>query len=393
MNIFKKINFKLTNPKKKQIILFDGESYRDLKYVLEKFDYFLLENRKHRIYEIYISPIVILCFLSNYLLFFFKNRNPHTIYLLTIINLINPKVIITSICNSGKFHDLARLLDKKFFFLAIQNSSRSADFRRDLHRFKKRITKQNINKNYYIPNYLCYGQNEIDDCKAFDIEVKNFYKTGSVRIANFFEHIKRNQIELNKNKYDLCLISEAAYNLNAKLGENTEEEGFANMVKYSIKYAKDQNLKFIFAKKRYDSTTHSDEEMDFFKKYLSTSEYKFLNDNINKKIDEYSSYLPIFQSKVAIGTQSTLLKDKISCKEKILSLNLTKTNIYDFPIKGVCSIKNCSYEKFKERLDKIFSMSYDEYFSNLDKKYNYVIENSKSENVIDKIRKNIIKNL
>ena len=133
--------------------------------------------------------------------------------------------------------------------------------------------------------------------------------------------------------------------------------------------------------------------MDFFKKYLSTSEYKFLNDNINKKIDEYSSYLPIFQSKVAIGTQSTLLKDKISCKEKILSLNLTKTNIYDFPIKGVCSIKNCSYEKFKERLDKIFSMSYDEYFSNLDKKYNYVIENSKSENVIDKIRKNIIKNL
>ena len=38
-------------------------------------------------------------------------------------------------------------------------------------------------------------------------------------------------------------------------------------------------------------------------------------------------------------------------------------------------------------------MSYDEYFSDLDKKYNYVIENSKSENVIDKIRKNIIKNL
>ena len=178
MNIVKRIKFKFTNPNKNQIILFDGESFRDLKYVLEGLDYYILENRSNRIHEVYLSPSVALSFLLNYFILFLKNRSLHTIYLVTIINFINPKVIITSICNSGKFHDLARLLDKRITFLAVQNASRSSDYRRDLHRYKKRITKRNINKDYYIPNFFCYGQSEIDDCKKFGVNVINFIKTG-----------------------------------------------------------------------------------------------------------------------------------------------------------------------------------------------------------------------
>ena len=114
---------------------------------------------------------------------------------------------------------------------------------------------------------------------------------------------------------------------------------------------------------------------------------------MNEKINEHSSYFPLFQSKIAIGTQSTLLKDKLSCKEKILSLNLQKTNIYDFPISGVCSLKNCSYEEFKERVNMIFSMSDKEYFLNISKNFNNLIEFSKDENVIDKIKNSINENL
>ena len=389
----KRIKFKFTNPNKNQIILFDGESFRDLKYVLEGLDYYILENRRNRIHEVYLSPSVALSFLLNYFILFLKNRSLHTIYLVTIINFINPKVIITSICNSGKFHDLARLLDKRITFLAVQNASRSSDYRRDLHRYKKKITKRNINKDYYIPNFFCYGQSEIDDCKKFGVNVINFIKTGSVRIANFFKYIKKNKIKLDKNKYDLCLISENAHDLNLKLGESSEEQGFANMAKFVIRYARESNIKFIFARKRQNFTSQANDEMNFFKKYLSISELNFLKENMNEKTNEYSSYFPLFQSKIAVGTQSTLLKDKISLKEKILSLNLQKTKIYDFPIEGICSIKGCSYDQFKERLDKIFQMSDEKYFSSLEKNYNYAIENNKGENVIDNIKKDIIKNL
>ena len=41
---------------------------------------------------------------------------------------------------------------------------------------------------------------------------------------------------------------------------------------------------------------------------------------MNEKINEHSSYFPLFQSKIAIGTQSTLLKDKLSCKGKKIYL-------------------------------------------------------------------------
>ena len=133
--------------------------------------------------------------------------------------------------------------------------------------------------------------------------------------------------------------------------------------------------------------------MSFFKKYLSETELNYLKNNMNEKINEHSSYFPLFQSKIAIGTQSTLLKDKLSCREKILSLNLQKTNIYDFPISGVCSIKNCSYEEFKERVNMIFSMSDKEYFLNISKNFDNLIEFSKDENVIDKIKNSINENL
>jgi len=38
--------------------------------------------------------------------------------------------------------------------------------------------------------------------------------------------------------------------------------------------------------------------------------------------NKYSSYSTIFESKVAIGTASTLLKDKIGCGEKILKIDI-----------------------------------------------------------------------
>ena len=393
MNFLKKINFKLSNPIKKKIILFDGISKNDLKYVLQDFNYFLLEVRKNRIFEINLSINILINFFLNYFLLFFKDRNFHTIYLYTLINLIKPKIIITSICNSEKFHELAKLLDKKIFFLAVQNASRSSDFRVYLHRYKKKITKKNTNKDYYIPNYFCYGQSEIDDCKKFGVQVNNFYKTGSIRVANFFRYLRTNKIELKKKKYDICLISESAYDLNLKLGEDTIEQGFSNMAKFVIRYAKENNIKIVFARKRQNGTAEGIKEMFFFEKYLTHAELSFLYNNISEKINEYTPYFSLFQSRIAIGTQSTLLKDKLSCKEKILSLNLQKLNVYDFPINGVCSIKNCSYEEFSDRLNKIFLMSNEEYFSNLDKNVNYLIEPSKDENTIDKIRDSIIKNL
>ena len=105
----------------------------------------------------------------------------------------------------------------------------------------------------------------------------------------------------------------------------------------------------------------------------------------------FSSYNAIFQSKVAVGTQSTLLRDKIGVGEKILSCNLTGLKIQDFPINGICKINDCSYEQFEERLTEIMNIPIKQYFEKIDKNKNYVMEFKNPFGTIDAVKEKIDK--
>ena len=43
------MKFKIENPPQREIVIFDGTSLNDLKYILHKKKFFVLENRKSRI--------------------------------------------------------------------------------------------------------------------------------------------------------------------------------------------------------------------------------------------------------------------------------------------------------------------------------------------------------
>ena len=111
--------------------------------------------------------------------------------------------------------------------------------------------------------------------------------------------------------------------------------------------------------------------------------------NINEKKYFFSSYQAIFESKIAVAAQSTLLRNKIGLNEKILACNLTNFKIYDFPINGVCTINNCNYEDFENRLQKILNMSIKDYFYNIDRDKSYIMTFDKELSTIDKIKKKI----
>ena len=97
----------------------------------------------------------------------------------------------------------------------------------------------------------------------------------------------------------------------------------------------------------------------------------------------------MFNSRVAVGTASTLLRENLAFGGKSLACNFTRTNIYDFPIKGICSIKNCTYEEFEKRLLKICSISKKNYFSKLNKDQCYTAEYNKKFSTIDILKRNI----
>ncbi len=397
LTLFKKIllgNVKLKYgvPKGLNIVVYNSDSMVQLKYILEDNKFIVLDFRLDQIKEIYFSFKLFLLMISNISRFKLSKN-----YFVSIIKLVNPKIFITGTGNHTIFYELAKLLDKNTEFMVVQNARRS-DFERNDYDYKKKITNKNLNTEIYIPHFFCFGQYEIESAKLFNVNIKNFYKVGSINTSNFFNYLKRNNKILEKNKFDICLISEPQFGENKRYMANGVEEGYALMANYTTKFAKKFNCKFVFATKRYKYSKKYPadlfkKEMNFFKKFMDKENFKFLLEHAISKENFFSSYLAMFQSKVAVGTQSTLLRDKIGLGEKILSCNLTGLKIQDFPINGICTINNCSYEDFESRLKEILSISTKEYFEKIDKDKSFVMEFKKPLGAIQEIKKEIKKYL
>lgn len=391
--VFKReIKLKFSIPKKIDIVVYNSDSMNQLQYILEKKNYIIIDLTIYKLNEIFISFELITEIFSN----LFKKKLS-TNYFYSILRIIKPKIVLTACDNHRDFFQIAKLLDRDIKFIAIQNANR-LDFWKNNYNYKKKITEENYNKEFYIPHYYCFGQSDIDNCKYYDINIKNFYKLGSINTSNFFYYLIKNKKKLTKNKFDICLISEPAIGMNDHFKKNKIEQGFGLLAEYTIKFARKFNCKFIFASKRfkhhdYYGKTLYEGEINFYKKYLKKSDFDYLLKNIYPKENFFSSYSALFESKVAIATQSTLLKDKISAGEKILSCNLTKLRLFDFPLKGICEINNCSYEEFEHRLIKVLNIPLKKYFIGINKKRKYVIEFSKKFGAIEVVKSDIDKAL
>ena len=113
-------------PLKKKVIIFDDESINDLKYILSEKDYFLLKIRYNNVNEFIIHPLIFFKIILNF------RGNIWSAYLISVIQIISPKIVITFSDNNFKFFEIAKLLNNKINFFAIQNGARY-----DFARFKK----------------------------------------------------------------------------------------------------------------------------------------------------------------------------------------------------------------------------------------------------------------
>ena len=135
--------------------------------------------------------------------------------------------------------------------------------------------------------------------------------------------------------------------------------------------------------------------MQFYRNNLSNNEFKYLVKNMYKKKKssfsnffqkDYSSYFSIFESRVAIGMMTSMLREKLSLGGKILACNYTNLNIFDFPIKDFLFLKETKFDIFEKRLMTILKMSKKKFFKKLRSKKNYVIVNLNESKTIYKIK-------
>ena len=382
-----KIIFK--KPDHSDAVVLDSTSINEIENVLQSLDWNAVETRNQLIKKIYITPGLIVRFFVN-----FKN-NLKIAYLVSLIDEIKPKIVLTFIDNSFHFSKIAKSMrSKKITFIAIQNAWRG-DISENDHFYKKGLLANNPNKDFFLPHFFCLGENDINKYKKYKIKVKKFYKIGSFRMYNYIRKINKKP----QKKYDICLISNTTWARKLTGSDITFAKSYAKLANYTIKYVKEKKLKFVFCLKSSNrSRAIQDDEISILKKYLNKEDFNYLKKNSTyKNSEKFLSYNLAFRSTVVVGQTSTILGECLAYGKKIFVCNFSKLSYCDFPVKGICFLKKGNYQQFKQRISKILSCSNKYYQNNLNKKKNYIVNyNSKIDpnlivkNFISKvIKKNV----
>ena len=166
------------------------------------------------------------------------------------------------------------------------------------------------------------------------------------------------------------------------------KKGIILLLKHTLKFSKKYKLKLVISLKRPKNHDLGEsffvEEQNFFKDNLTTNEYLFAKKSFFNKKNKYNVYDLIKNSKVTIGTISTCLREALALKKKILACNYTKTDIYSFPINGICKLEKSSYKIFEKRLLNIISMKFKDFEKKINQKSSYLLD-LKKKNIVEKI--------
>jgi len=352
------IKFTFKSPPKAEVLIFDNISSEEFKYALKDLKYYTLNVRFEEIKIIYISWQILFSFFKNIF------TGLKISYLIALIKTVAPKIIITLEDNSFDFSKIAKILNRRYIFIAVQNSVRHFGQYRKL--FEKKILNTNTNNLLFLPNYFCFGDHEVTDTKKENVVVKNYFPSGLLRLSNYIQFKKDNNIDVGKVKYDLALICE---NLESKTKLWKSEKFAQDIIKlftYSIRAAINNKLKIKFILK---SKKNKKNEINFYKKYLNIKEIKFFLENIIEQDREsYQSYIAIENSKVVAAFHSTMLIEKLALNGKILACNFTDEEIFNFPVDCFFRLIRPSYEEFENRLLKILEFQDENYLKKIKKK-------------------------
>ena len=231
------------NPKKFKYIIFDDNSLGVIDRILPTKKYFILTTRTQNIKEIHISTHIILYILKN----LFTNKLKIN-YFCCLIELIQPKKIVTLIDNSFDFHKIYKFFRKSdISFYAIQNAVRHKDYLRNI-----------LSMSNYSGNYFCFGNSELNPVKRYSQkEFKPKIRAiGSLKIELAKEYLLKKKKKL-KEIYDICFISEAGSEISTS-GSLTlahwkdDQKEATRLLRYTLAFCKKYNKKLLLLGK-YDS--------------------------------------------------------------------------------------------------------------------------------------------
>jgi len=307
---FLKIQFEIKLPKKNKILIFDKEGSGVLKKTLGLKSFEILHVRNEKINLVVVFLLAI------------KLKLNYFNYYLKIIELTDPKLVITFIDNNINFYKLKNFFKNKIF-ISVQNGHRMAwgDIFGKLKSLKK---KNNLTVDYIVT----FNKNISKEYKEYiKCETLNYgsLKNNYVPIKKFYTLRNNSLLYISPFRNEFLDIQNKTRSLNEYERRNNKKykSKLVNHIHFDLpkileSFCKSNNMKLNIL-----GMSNSNKEIFFYKNILKNKFY-FI-----KKKNLFSNYRKLQNHNLIVSSTSTLGYEALARNSKIcfISPNISKKEV------------------------------------------------------------------
>ena len=330
---------------------------------------------------IYLHPLIVLRLIKYLkhiklakqkfpLIKFLKNliRQIINFYYLSILEVINPKLIISLIDN----HSLLSFVSKNYKnckIVAIQNGSRTrSEF----------LNREKI----FLQHFFCFGDHEKTLFSDLGHKVENYYPVGSLIAGKFWDK------SYNKIDYDICVVSCWRGAIEQTTYFHQTMESMRVLDKLVSKYKNVNQLKVVIALRTEKNSIDREipnygNEKEYFQRI-----YGEKTEIIDADLKKRNIFQIMKSSNIIISSGSTASIEAFGFGKKVLIGDFTGTKLFnDWPEAILTNDKD--YKNFKKRLDLLIKISQKEYEQSQKKIARYLMNHSETNPAHNSIIKKI----
>jgi len=340
--------------KRNDVLVFDevGSNILD-KTILTDIEHTILCSRKE---VLYLNLKIMVCLMKNIIKAFFrdKHRTLYLLYLLSCVESVKPKIVITLIDNSYLFQAISRLYTKAEFY-AIQNGVKLEVTLEDMPKYPPEA------KLISMPNLFCFGRQIVDIYKKHGHKVDHYFPIGSLIGGYYKSQASSSSADI---QFDVCLVSQWRNDFMCSDQCAELKRSFDTLNRFLSRYQKERGLKLCIA-----TCSVEQGEREYFKDFYDIPSVEVNNFN---RLD-FSTYRAMEKSQVIVANDSCAALEAFGWGKKVLFCNFTGMADYNFPKPGIWSTNKVDYDDFSNKLDNIIKMDYENYYSDANETMRYVM--------------------
>jgi hypothetical protein len=274
----------------------------------------------------------------------------YKIYLLSCLHLMKPKIVLTFVDDSPRFHFVSRKYRGAQFY-AITNGIRYQP-----------VIPQDKDYRISMPDLICYGEFEADFFRRHGHLIDNFHPVGSLQ-GGYYKALTTTG-NGNSIEYDLCLVSQWFDGIiSGSLNLPEIRRAITTLEQFLATYLDENKLRFCVAMRG-----ESPFEIEYFSKIYGDRAVLLKNKRLSM-----STYRGMDRSSVIVAFDSSAAIDAYGWGKKVLFTNFSGTDNSKLPVDQTCYIDETSYAAFRDKLDFIRELSEEKYAELTGKNRKYVV--------------------